>query len=124
MLHLRRLAETYAVSQLSNDAAIPTWADGSGFVSISRTADELSIVCLADRVPADLRSEGGWSCLALVGPFEFTLTGILLSVLEPLAEAGIGIFAVSTFDTDYVMVKEAQLDAAMTALEANGHRVS
>jgi uncharacterized protein len=123
MLQLRRLAETYAVCQLSADAPIPSWADGVGFVSISRTTDELSIVCLADRVPDDVRSEQGWSCLQLVGPFEFTLTGILAAILEPLADAGIGIFAVSTFDTDYVMVKAEKLEATIIALEARGHRV-
>jgi uncharacterized protein len=123
MLHLRRLSETFAVCQLSADASIPRWADGAGFMSISRTDDELSIVCMADRVPPEVRAEVGWSCLQLVGPFEFTLTGILLSVLAPLADAGIGIFAVSTFDTDYVMVKTDRLDEAISALEAAGHSV-
>jgi uncharacterized protein len=123
MLQLRLMRGPYAVSQLGPSTSIPDWADGPGFVSISRTADELSIVCLAERVPDGVRSERGWSCLQLVGPFEFALTGVLLAVLRPLAEAGIGIFAVSTFDTDYVMVKAERLAEAFSALEQAGHQV-
>jgi hypothetical protein len=125
-LQLRVLDGDYAVSKLDRSAAIPAWADGEGFVSISRATDELSIVCLSARVPvgdATIQLESGWVCLQLVGPFAFTLTGILLAVLKPLAAAEIGIFAVSTFNTDYVMVKRDRLVAAIEALTANGHTV-
>lgn len=126
-LQLRVLDGDYAVSRLERSGTFPTWADGDGFVSISRSAEELSIVCRSERVPAEdpnVRSEPGWACFQLVGPFAFKLTGILLAVLKPLAEAEIGIFAVSTFDTDYVMVKHQQLAEATTALISDGHTVN
>ncbi len=125
-LTLRVLPGNYSVSQLAAAHSIPDWADGEGFVSIGRTADELSIVCLTGRVPADhegLVSESGWVCLELVGPFAFTLTGILVSVLQPLAAEKIGIFAVSTFNTDYVMVKHAHLAIAVETLRSAGHTI-
>ncbi len=126
-LQLRVLDGDYSVSRLAGETAIPLWADGDGFVSISRGADELSIVCLSVRVPIEdppRQSEAGWACLQLVGPFAFTLTGILVAVIKPLAEAGIGIFAVSTFDTDYVMVKHERLADTIGALTNNGHSVT
>jgi uncharacterized protein len=126
-LQLRILDDEYSVNRLPSSAPIPSWADGEGFVSISRTTHELSIVCLSSRVPATLdasfRSEPGWTCLQLVGPFAFNLTGVLLRVLEPLAKAGVGIFAVSTFDTDYVMVKTSQLTETLDALTNAGHTI-
>lgn len=126
-LHLRILDGDYSVSRLPIAAPIPQWADGDGFVSISRATDELSIVCLSRRVPqsreVEWQSESGWTCLQLVGPFAFTLTGILLAVLKPLAEASVGIFAVSTFDTDYVMVKHHQLPDTVAALANAGHTI-
>lgn len=100
---------------------MPAWADGSGFVSISRGEDELSVVCLEDRVPDDIRTDGGWSAFKLEGPFAFSETGILLSVIEPLSANGIGIFAVSTFDTDYLLVKTADLTKARKLLGTAGH---
>ena len=126
-LQLRILDGDYSVNRLPPTAPIPLWADGDGFVSVSRTSDELSIVCLSTRVPATLdascRSEQGWTCLQLVGPFAFDLTGVLLAVLEPLAEAKVGIFAVSTFDTDYVMVKTTQRTETLEALAKAGHTI-
>lgn len=126
-LQLRILEGDYSVNLLRSSEPVPHWADGEGFVSISRTTDELSIVCLSIRVPTTLdagsRTEQGWTCLQLVGPFAFTLTGILLAVLEPLAKAGIGIFAVSTFDTDYVMVKTTQRTETVEALAKAGHTI-
>lgn len=88
-----------------------------------RTADELSIICPAALVPAGITCQPGWRMLKFQGPFAFSATGVLASVLEPLARAQIGILATSTFDTDYVLVPEAQLDAAKTALTAAGHAV-
>lgn len=105
------------------------WLPTDGFVNVTRTEEELSIVCGTSAVRADVRAdersnvEDGWTTLMLVGPFEFHLTGILLNVLEPLAAANVGIFALSTFDTDYVLVKAAQLDDAVAALRTAGHTV-
>ena len=126
-LTLRRLGDDTSIVQLPNDAPWPAWLSADGFVNVTRTADELSIVCPTAVVPADVRAddrssvEDGWTTLMIVGPFEFHLTGILLAVLEPLAAASVGIFAISTYDTDYVLVKATQLDAAVTALSDAGH---
>jgi hypothetical protein len=111
----------YAVSRLSADAAIPSWADGDGFVTISRSAFELSVVCLADRVPHGSTTELGWSCLRFVGPFAFGATGIVLSVVRPLAKGGLGVFVVSTFDGDHILLKQADLSRARVLLERAGH---
>ncbi|MGE0280988.1 MAG: ACT domain-containing protein [Rhizobiaceae bacterium] len=120
-LRLETLPEAYAVSRLGPAERIPAWADEPGFVSISRTEDELSIVCVAERVPADIKSDGPWTCFKLVGPFAFNETGIALAAIQPLAEAGIGIFLVSTFDTDYLLVKAENAANARHALGNAGH---
>lgn len=109
-----------AIAQLDPNDAIPDWASGS-FTSIVRTRRELSIVCDATLVPADARHERGWAMLELEGPFAFDLTGILSSFIAPLAEAKIGIFALSTYDTDFVLVKREALGRARGALAASGH---
>ena len=83
----------------------------------------MSVTCLASQVPGDVHCERDWRCLMLQGPFPFEMTGILLQVLEPLAAAGIGIFAVSTFDTDYVLVKQYAFEAATRALVESGLRI-
>ena len=118
---LHRLAGAYAVSRLDPAAAIPGWADGTGFVSISRSADELSIVCPAERVPTDVRQDAGWTCYRFVGPFAFDETGIVSSVIGPLSDAGIGIFVVSTFDGDHMLLKQADIARADAILAASGH---
>lgn len=112
----------WAVAQLAPDAPSPAWAMGPApFLSITRTATELSIVAPASAVPADVRAERGWALFKLQGPFAFDQTGILASFAAPLADAGIGLFALSTFDTDYLLVKTAQAPAAIAALLAAGH---
>ena len=88
---------------------------------MTRTKDELSIVCLEGRTPEGAVIERGWIALELQGPFPFSLTGVLASFLQPLAVAQIPIFAISTFDTDYVLIKRAQLDQAVQALQSAGH---
>jgi uncharacterized protein len=122
-LKLKVIPGSFAVVQLPAEAEVPSWAYGPGFFTVTRTDEELSVLCLADRVPRQQAGERGWACLQLVGPFEFSLTGILLSVLEPLAQAGVGIFAISTFNTDYVLVKHHQLATAVDALRGAGHSV-
>jgi len=118
---LRVLDGAYAVSRLLPTDRIPAWADGNGFVSISRSGEELSIVCLAERVPAEVRSDTGWRCMHLVGPFAFDETGIVLSVIRPLSENGVGVFVVSTFDDDHLMVKGDVFERARTLLREAGH---
>ena len=123
-LNLSLLEGRFAVAQLEANADIPAWAFQGEFFTVSRSSEELSIVCLESNVPNGLRLERGWACLKLQGPFEFSMTGILLSVLEPLAKAQVGIFAISTFNTDYVLVKNGLLETAIVALESVGHRVA
>ena len=118
---LKLLAEKYSICRLAPQEALPDWALNSGFVSITRTARELSVVCLSDCVPAGISHEGGWRMFEFQGPFAFTQTGILASVLDPLARAEIGILALSTFDTDYLLVKEERLADARNALVAANH---
>jgi hypothetical protein len=112
---------TFAVLRLPPDAEIPAAVRASPFHSVTRTPSELSVVCEECTAPSGARAESGWALLALEGPFPFELTGILASVLGPLAGAGVAIFALSTFDTDYVLVKEERLADALAALAAAGH---
>jgi uncharacterized protein len=127
MLTLTLLADAFAVCQLSAGSAVPPWAVRAKTFSITRTADELSIVCEAAAVPTEpadgLKIEHGWRAFKLEGPFDFGLTGILLSVIKPLGDDGIPIFALSTYDTDYVLVKDAMLQRAITALSRADHTV-
>lgn len=102
---------------------MPAWADGGGFAAITRTNDELSLIRPSLLVPAGITTEAGWRLFKFAGPFAFGETGILASVLAPLAAARVGILATSTFDTDYLLVKSVQLDAAVAALGAAGHTV-
>lgn len=111
----------YAVCRLAPDATIPSWADGPGFVTISRSAHELSIVCLAQRVPGGTQCEEGWTCLRFVGPFAFGATGIVLSVIRPISEGGLGVFVVSTFDGDHMLIKTDDMPSAARLLTQAGH---
>ena len=120
-LSFRRHPGEFAVCRLAPDAPIPVWAAQSPFSSITRTPAELSIVSEAACVPENAQAERGWACLELRGPFPFTLTGILSSILKPLAEAQVPIFALSTYDTDWVLVPAVKIDAALQALRAAGH---
>jgi len=106
------------------DTRVTDWAIGNGFCCITRSLDEFSLVCEQSRIPADAPSERGWVALKLEGPFPFSMTGVLASFLDPLATAGIPIFAVSTFDTDYVLVKHEHLAKAIQALASAGHALA
>jgi hypothetical protein len=122
-LSLSLLPDTLAVCRLAPDADVPAWAWTGEPASVTRTRDELSIVCRADAVPQGIRAEGGWRCLKVSGPLDFALTGIVAALSVPLAAAGIAVFAVSTYDTDYLLVKAENLDHAIEALRGAGHRV-
>jgi hypothetical protein len=111
----------YAVCQLEARDAIPPWAMGEPLVSITRTEEELSIVCPVERVPTGVPCDGGWARLRLHGPFPLDAVGVLRSVLDPLAEARVSVFAISTFATDHVLVKRSHLTRAVEALRAAGH---
>ena len=119
MLTLSVMPILLAVVRLNTLSNIPSWAMEAGdFFSITKTQDELSVVCSEDRVPQDVKVEKGWRCLKVEGPLDFGLTGILSSLAQPLAEAKISIFAISTFDTDYIMVKKENLQRAVAILAA------
>jgi hypothetical protein len=117
-LILSLLPETLAVTRLPAEAALPGWVDWSDpFVTVSRTRDELSVVCPEARLPDDVKAERGWRGFKVEGPLDFALTGILSRLASPLAEAAISIFAISTFDTDYLLVRARDLDAAVAVLQ-------
>ena len=122
-LTLRLLPQEFSVCRLSADARLPRWAERGQVHSITRTANELSIVCESRFVPGRIRSEKGFRCFEVEGPIPFAMTGVLASLLEPLARARVSIFALSTYDTDSVMVKEKQLAKAVKVLRAAGHTV-
>ena len=117
------VAGEFAVCRLPPDAPIPAWAGAGAFSSITRTVDELSIVCPAAAVPAGIRAERGWRLLKVAGPLDFGAVGVLASITAPLAAAGISLLAIGTFDTDYVLVRAARFDDALRTLAAAGHRV-
>jgi len=122
-LKFRWLPGPYAIVRLAPDAQVPIWATKGAFTSITRTADELSIVCPADSVPPDVRSPQRWACYKLEGPFPFSQTGVLLSFIEPLSANGIPIFAISTYDTDYVLLQEEFAGVTQQALDKAGHEL-
>lgn len=112
--------------RLASDARIPAWALQGGFFSVVRTPDELSIVSTEDVCPENRMADGaaverGWVAMKLEDPFPFSMTGVLASFVQPLAEAQIPIFAISTFDTDYVLIKRENLKGAVLVLGAAGH---
>jgi hypothetical protein len=110
----------YAIVRLDAGAQPPAWAFSGAFVSLTRTPEEVSVVCGEAQVPGDVPGDRGWRILRLQGPFPLESVGVLASVAGPLAEAGISIFVVSTHDTDYVLVKEASVERALAVLAGGG----
>ncbi|MEM7221425.1 MAG: ACT domain-containing protein [Pseudomonadota bacterium] len=121
-VELQTLSESYAVCYLPAAGPTPAWAAGPGFVNISYCSDELSIVCPAKRVPEKVTCERDWTALKLTGSFAFDEAGVLLAAIRPLSENGLGIFAVSTFHRDYLLVKTEDFARAKELLEAAGHK--
>lgn len=129
-LTLHVLPGEFAVCRLPGDAAVPTWAHlsatGPGappFVSVTRVGSELSVVLPAALAPADAHAERGWRCLGIRGPLEFSLVGVVAGISGALAGAGLSLFVVSTFDTDYILVRAAKLNEAISALASAGYSV-
>ena len=112
-----------AVCRLDANASVPQWPRGA-FVSITRTPDELSIVCDESAVPEDVVAERGWRALQLAGPIPFDVTGVAASLTAPLAANGISVFLISTYDTDWLLVKDAALDRAIATLVAAGFEIA
>jgi len=122
-LGLSILPETLAICRLEKHVRIPGWALGGNFVSITRTSAELSIVCPQTQVPEGVKQDTGWRCLKVEGHLDLSSTGILASLTTPLAREGISVFVVSTYDTDYLLVKDRQLEKAVRVLKENGKEV-
>jgi hypothetical protein len=122
-LKLLGVAGSFAVCKLPTGSPPPPWATQGDLFSVTRTADEISVVCRQEAVPEGVVCERGWRCLRVAGSMPLTLVGVLASLTTPVAKAGVGVFAFSTFDTDYLLVKAVDLPKAVAALRAAGHWV-
>jgi len=120
-LRFSRVPGKFAVCRLPPDSQLPGWVWSGPFSSVTRTKDELSVVCGAESVPEEHQPKSPWVCFKVEGPFSFSEVGILASVIDPLAEKKVPIFAISTFDTDYVLVGEEYAGIALQALRDAGH---
>lgn len=116
--------QTMSICRLPADEPIPAWATKRAFFSVTRTSDELSVVCTSIQVPSGVTAHDGWRALKLAGPFDLLLVGILLGVTAPLAAAGVTVFPIATYDTDYLLVRNDQLNTAIAALRSAGHQVT
>lgn len=123
ILTMRLLKKKYGVCRLDEFDLIPEWAKNGEFFSITRTLDELSIVCIQEDIPDDIKCERDWRALKIEGPLDFALVGILASISTILAQYKISIFAISTYDTDYILVKDGDIDNAIEALVNEQYKV-
>jgi hypothetical protein len=124
-LKFRIIAGSFAICQLPAGSPVPSWATAAAgaFVSVTSAPEELSIVCDESAVPAGTKAQRGFACFQLEGPFPLDSIGILRQFLEPLSSAGVAIFAVSTFNTDFVLVHAKQKDLALDVLTRAGHHL-
>jgi hypothetical protein len=121
-LTLSLLPETYAICRLPTGQAVQAPSPGS-FRLLVQAVEETTIVCPVDEAPPGSQIDAGWRCFRILQTFDFSVPGILASVLQPLADAGIGIYATSTFSTDYVLVKSADHERTILVLRGAGHKV-
>jgi uncharacterized protein len=118
------LPQLYAFCRLDPNGHIPNWALlGDDFVSLTRTLDELSVVCTQENVPADALAERNWRCVKVEGPFDFSVAGVHASLTLPLAQANISVMSISTYETDYLLLKSEDLASATAALSQAGHTI-
>ena len=120
-MQLRTLPDSYAIVRLEPGSELPEWVDNGPFRSVTRTDHEVSVVCRDPDVPEGESVDRGWTVLEMIGPLHFSLTGVIASLVEPLAAAEIPIFVICTFETDYVLVRSSDLARAADALESAGH---
>ncbi len=123
VLTMKLLKEKVGVCRLDKKTPLPKWVEASEFFSITKTMDELSIVCSENSIPIDIKCEKDWRVLKVHGPLDFSLIGILSSISTILAKKGISIFAISTYDTDYILVKDKDINNAIDALTYEGYEV-
>lgn len=119
-MEIQSVPGKYSVCRLASDAVIPEWIDRNAFYSVTKTADELSVVCRSEAIPSSVKAEHGWGIVKVVGPIKFSTTGVLASLTGPLAEEKISIFALSTYDTDYLMVKDDVMGETLAILASRG----
>ena len=123
-LTLSILPQRYAVCRLDPNGHIPHWALlGDDFISLTRTCDELSILCLQENVPQETKTTRGWRCAKVEGPFDFSVAGVHVSLAIPLAEANISVLAVATYETDHLLIQEKDLEQAVRVLKRAGHHI-
>lgn len=122
-LTLKLFKEKYGVCRLEKDEKLPNWCTLNDFVSITKTEDELSIVCKEDTIEEGVVCEKDWRMLKILGPLDFSLIGILASISSILAANKISIFAISTYDTDYILLKNDKVDDAVEILKANNYAI-
>jgi hypothetical protein len=123
-LTLYMLPQLYAFCRLQPNGAIPHWALlGDDFISLTRTHEELSVVCLQENVPPDAQAERDWRCIKVEGPFGFSVSGVHASLALPLAEASISVMAIATYETDHLLIKSEDVEAAIETLKRAGHTV-
>jgi hypothetical protein len=121
-MELRTLDETFAVARLAADAGVPEWVGGNDLLAVVRTRNELSIVCAEPAVPSTITEvQRGFRAFVVTGTLDFALIGIIADLAKPLADAGIPIFGISTYDTDHILVRADRLGEAQAALIAAGH---
>jgi hypothetical protein len=113
----------FAIARMDPTSPIPPWVWGGDFTSVSRSPSELSLVCAESVVPAEHEADRGWRAFVVAGPMDLSIVGVLASITQPLAAARVALFAVSTFETDYILVREDQAEKAMIALRDFGHEV-
>lgn len=123
ILTLKLLKDKYGVCELDRMAPIPKWVEASDFFSLTKTMEELSIVCLEKDIPSDIKCERDWRILKVEGPLDFALVGILSSISTILAKKSISIFAISTYDTDYILIKAKDINNAIQALRNENYEV-
>lgn len=122
-LTMKLLKGTYGVCWLEESKAIPEWAFEGEFFSITKTKDELSLVCLEENIPSGTKCQGDWRILKVQGPLDFSLVGILSSISGILARQKISVFVISTYDTDYILIKEENLSKAIDSLLNEGYNI-
>jgi len=120
---MKLMKEKYGVCRLDKTELIPEWAKDSDFFSITKTLEELSIVCSEGSIPVSVKCEKDWRILKVEGPLDFSLVGILSSISNVLAQQGISIFAISTYDTDYILVKDKDINNAIDSLSIVGYEI-
>jgi hypothetical protein len=120
-MNLRTLPDSYAVVRLQPGSDLPDWVDKGPFRSVTRTEHEVSVVCRDHDVPEGESVDRGFTVLEVMGPLDFSLTGVIASLVAPLADAGVPIFLISTFESDYVLVRSSDLGRAADVLEDAGH---